>query len=525
MFNLFQNISKLIYTKERFDPKLKEYLISPAEEYNMNDKSLFLDIGSGFGKPVFHAAFQVGCESKGIEVVPARVEFCIDFFYEFLEGKKFFEEHNKKFTKKNVNENDDEDFAPEPLPKENNETNFLANNELINSSKNITKIKIYADSSNSPYDVNFVNRINLNSLNSKYYRDVIQDTSCNIFLELKINPDIVFDESYINMILSTRAKKIKSIFVEDTTPKFFDDPSKIWEAPSVLKFGNFFKTEKISVEITPIDDHIYSNLIKTIGHYLYKDGIDREIFFSQNLVKNEKLRDIHEIVGKINNLWMLEFVSYVNSVFNTKNSYLDINLLYRLSVNSYNYQKTNQGSIQAQNGQFTHNQRTLSLTNSYKQDLYEELREELKIKEKIIKEQLEIEEENTNDVFENREANEMELQVLKEILVDTKFAPYDEFWYKKTSFIAVDATTYKFFANDNKQHYTHIYAYNKLMSKECRSKIAKILNKTKFKILAWYSNPKQTKKAGLKNFTFLCKFPMQSTSTEKFHVYVYIKTK
>ena len=63
------------------------------------------------------------------------------------------------------------------------------------------------------------------------------------------------------------------------------------------------------------------------------------------------------------------------------------------------------------------------------------------------------------------------------------------------------------------------------MNKECRSKIAKILNRTNYKILAWYSNPKQTKKAGLKDFYFVCKFPMQSTSTEKFHVYVYLKTK
>jgi len=40
--------------------------------------STFLDIGSGFGKPVFHAALQTGCPSYGVEIVPARVTFCED---------------------------------------------------------------------------------------------------------------------------------------------------------------------------------------------------------------------------------------------------------------------------------------------------------------------------------------------------------------------------------------------------------------------------------------------------------------
>jgi cyclopropane fatty-acyl-phospholipid synthase-like methyltransferase len=38
--------------------------------------STFLDIGAGFGKPVFHSAIQTGCESIGVEIVPARVIFC-----------------------------------------------------------------------------------------------------------------------------------------------------------------------------------------------------------------------------------------------------------------------------------------------------------------------------------------------------------------------------------------------------------------------------------------------------------------
>jgi cyclopropane fatty-acyl-phospholipid synthase-like methyltransferase len=44
----------------------------------LENASTFLDIGSGFGKPVFHAAMQTACVSLGVEIVPARVTFCID---------------------------------------------------------------------------------------------------------------------------------------------------------------------------------------------------------------------------------------------------------------------------------------------------------------------------------------------------------------------------------------------------------------------------------------------------------------
>ena len=47
--------------------------------------STFLDIGAGFGKPVFHSAIQTGCESIGIEIVPARVIFCQDQKYNFVD--------------------------------------------------------------------------------------------------------------------------------------------------------------------------------------------------------------------------------------------------------------------------------------------------------------------------------------------------------------------------------------------------------------------------------------------------------
>jgi SAM-dependent methyltransferase len=67
--------------------KVVDDLPFPLEEYNMSAerKSSFIDIGSGFGKPVFHAAMQTGCYSLGIEIVPARVAFAQDQKYDFAD--------------------------------------------------------------------------------------------------------------------------------------------------------------------------------------------------------------------------------------------------------------------------------------------------------------------------------------------------------------------------------------------------------------------------------------------------------
>ena len=103
LFNFLMNIDTYLSQED-------ENLI---ESYNLTKNSYFLDIGSGFGKPVFHCAYQVGCICQGIEVVPARVEFCVDFYFGFSDGrnglKDGFESNNnnnnkKKFIKKRKKE-------------------------------------------------------------------------------------------------------------------------------------------------------------------------------------------------------------------------------------------------------------------------------------------------------------------------------------------------------------------------------------------------------------------------------------
>lgn len=65
---------------------IKKLPFKPEEYVLQTRKSTFLDIGSGFGKPNFHAALQVfPKESIGVEVVEARVCYSIDQKYKFEE--------------------------------------------------------------------------------------------------------------------------------------------------------------------------------------------------------------------------------------------------------------------------------------------------------------------------------------------------------------------------------------------------------------------------------------------------------
>jgi hypothetical protein len=63
-----------------------------------------LDIGSGFGKPNFHAALQIRLkESIGVEVVPARVSYCIDQKFNFESYYKQIDLNCNSSTSSNLN--------------------------------------------------------------------------------------------------------------------------------------------------------------------------------------------------------------------------------------------------------------------------------------------------------------------------------------------------------------------------------------------------------------------------------------
>jgi hypothetical protein len=71
---------------------------------------------------------------------------------------------------------------------------------------------------------------------------------------------------------------------------------------------------------------------------------------------------------------------------------------------------------------------------------------------------------------------------------------------------------------------SHIYSYNKIMSIDDRKSISEILNRTNFRLMAWYFGPNDSATSGLKRVRLAFKMPMQSTGNEKFTVYCYFKT-
>eukprot|EP00826_Nyctotherus_ovalis_P046422 TRINITY_DN5243_c0_g1_i3.p1 TRINITY_DN5243_c0_g1~~TRINITY_DN5243_c0_g1_i3.p1 ORF type:complete len:315 (+),score=64.25 TRINITY_DN5243_c0_g1_i3:84-1028(+) len=93
-------------------------------------------------------------------------------------------------------------------------------------------------------------------------------------------------------------------------------------------------------------------------------------------------------------------------------------------------------------------------------------------------------------------------------------------WYERVTFERVDATKVKQYVNEKNKPYTHIYSYNKIMTKETMREICEILNRTEYKVLAWYFSEDKSRKYGLKDAILVHKMPMLSTGGEKFNVYI-----
>mgnify|MGYP007072303263 CR=1 FL=1 len=71
---------------------------------------------------------------------------------------------------------------------------------------------------------------------------------------------------------------------------------------------------------------------------------------------------------------------------------------------------------------------------------------------------------------------------------------------------------------------SHIYSYNKVMSLKDRRDISRKLNRTNFRLMAWYFGPRESRQCGLKHVRLAYQMPMQSTGKQKFSVYIYYKT-
>ena len=127
LFNFLMNIDTYLSQEDE----------SLVESYNLTKDSYFLDIGSGFGKPVFHCAYQAGCICQGIEVVPARVEFCVDFYFAFSDGRN---DLSAEIINKNRNNNNNSNRKTYKK-KKNKKKNDNNQNGIKNKNKNYKNIK------------------------------------------------------------------------------------------------------------------------------------------------------------------------------------------------------------------------------------------------------------------------------------------------------------------------------------------------------------------------------------------------
>jgi hypothetical protein len=451
LFNLFQNISQLISFYIQNNSLSEKKLKYEINDYNIRKDSLFLDIGSGFGKPIFHCAYQVGCKSLGIEVVPARTEFSLDFYYEYLDGKKFFQNDN--------DDNEDMNLIGGML----NEKNYK---HIDSNGNNFSSIKIF--NKKITLDLEKVNICydDYNSLfiNNKYinkeYKDLIFDTlkgNNGLYLEqndisyneLSVNQSLYKDNMFLSYLQSQYFSHNNSILSPD------DHNIRINKKFTFYTRLTFTSNQKISSLVsTIISNNLTLFITNDITNYT---PFPLDYYYPDNIS-------------------LLNLLVYVNNFLTTipKNNENIFNLIH------------------------------LNISIEQKENYYSNISLPLKSLE-------------LNDIITN-------------IMKSLQCCEYDPLFYKNIKFINQDATSNRCFTfiNDHGEiegHFTHIYSYNKLMSDVCRKKISKVLNNTNWKVLAWYSNELQTKKSGLKKYFFVAKFPMNSTSTEKFYCYVYIKLK
>ena len=475
LFNFLMNIDTYLSQEDE----------SLVETYNLTKDSYFLDIGSGFGKPVFHCAYQAGCICQGIEVVPARVEFCVDFYFGFSDGRN---DLSSEIIIKNNNNK-------KTYKKKKNNKKKNANPIIKNNSKNYENLKLkkYIDFSklfknNIDFKYDWFNLYNLGyffSMNPNYedllwsihppklfynnYSDIDDTTKSEINFYLNdINEEGWIISYLTNLIYNTSNRNILQL-TDNEIDYYFEEPLPTLKTKILENDKNLYVDKKISENIV---NNLYKSSINS-----YKPILD----FNDELYQSSS-----------ENYHLLDFLSFVND--STTIEIHDFNDIQRQNLNDNNIIDNCKNS------------------------------NDMIIEEELIKKNNEASEENSLNTHKS-------VDILKYLQNTLTFSPHDSEFYKKCSFLCNDATKYEdyhynppFDATKEVKHpFTHIYSYNKLMGDTCKEKICEILNNSDWKVLVWYTNEKQTRESGLENFKFVASFPMTSTGNQKFSCYVYIK--
>ena len=483
LFNFLMNIDTYLSQEDE----------SLVDSYNLTKDSYFLDIGSGFGKPVFHCAYQVGCICQGIEVVPARVEFCLDFYFSFSDGRNGL---STEIINKNNNKNKKVYKKKKNAKKKNSNQNGIKNNK--NKNYEHLKLKKYIDFQdlfknyiNFKYDwYNLYILGNYFSINPDYpdliwsiqqpkikylnYNDYKINPEINFFLNNTNNDNNIWRISYLTKLKKDKNYKNILSLTNNEIDYYFEEPFPIIKT-KILENEKIINTDK------KISDNIINNLYKSsTNNYIPLIDFNDDSYLSSS-----------------ENIHLLDFLSFIND--NT-------------TIDKHEYNNGNK----------------LNIDNNKTIDINKNDSNKMIIEEEFNKKVDELNDENLRTEIQNNNNNSDILKYLQNTLT---FNHHDSEFYKKCSFLCNDATKYEDYhydppfdsKKDMKHPFTHIYSYNKLMGDTCKEKICEILNNSDWKVLAWYTNEKQTRESGLENFKFIASFPMTSTGNQKFSCYVYIK--
>ena len=477
-----------------------------VETYNLTKDSYFLDIGSGFGKPVFHCAYQVGCICQGIEVVPARVEFCVDFYFGFSDGRNDLPEEiacrenkNKKVYKKKKKGKKKGENIINNINKE----NIYKKYENIKLKKYIDFNQLFKNSLCFRYDWFNLYNYGYNFCMNPDFEELVWSLNSPLMKYEnyknidKIKKDIYFylknhynKEEYVVSFLTNIFYNINNRSILQLTNNeieyYFSEPF-----PDIKI--KILENEKNSNINSKIADNIINNLYKSSTNN-YIPLIDTNDIINQDTCENTHLLDF---LNFINDNTSIEYHDYIPENENNNNA---------LNYNSYNNSSQNLNS------------------------LMKESTTDMIIEEEILKRN-DDKITDTNPEISDIQELQNNTNILKYLQNKLTFTPHDSHFYKKCSFLCNDATKYDDYhynppfdtKKEIKHPFTHIYSYNKLMGDTCKEKICEILNNSDWKVLAWYTNERQTRESGLENFKFVASFPMTSTGNQKFCCYVYIK--
>lgn len=79
----------------------RKFNLKNIDEYNITQKSVFLDLGSGYGQPCFHTHYLVGCKVIGVELMEGRVKYSEAFKYshysQFINMDTLFDDMKKDY--------------------------------------------------------------------------------------------------------------------------------------------------------------------------------------------------------------------------------------------------------------------------------------------------------------------------------------------------------------------------------------------------------------------------------------------